>query len=409
LEDTQEHAFSAYTRPLGGYDNEGPYEFHLDPAGDSFLMPSTLTLETRCKVVKANGTDLGNQDIVAPVNNLAGVMWEKVYIEMNETTNNGTASERTHYKNILETLMSYDSDARQTHLVMQLFSLDTPGKYETFTNDEAAGNKGFVWRYNRVKNSRVFDMIAPISSDFLRTSKHIAPGNKLKITLTKAPDAFLLNTDSNNQYKIVFTEMKLRYNRIRAKVATPSLERYPFTRSELKRFTVPANLLRKSIDIQSGGVIPKMIVLFMVDTAAAVGNFKRNPFNFKHYDLKNHCLRVNGKIVPSDSLTPNFLSDPPTFLRELAYTYRNTGVFRMDRGNSISMDGFKGGQFIIAHDLNPDLCNGYHLHKSEMGNVIADFEWATALPEAISIYAYCVYECMYTHKPGTLDFDLVYF
>jgi len=407
IEDLQENSFSGYVRPLGGFDNDGPYEFHLDPQGDTWLMLNTLTLETRCQIVKGNGTDLADTDYVAPINNLGGCFWEKVAIELNETTNNGQAGERNHYKNILETLLSYDADARETHLQLQLFCVDSPGKYDDHRHN--GDNAGFKHRYRRVAQSKVFDMISPISSDFLRTSKHLAPGNKLKITLTKAPDAFLLNTAvANPSFKFKFKEMKLRYNRIRINMPTPRIERYPFTRSELKRFTVPDGILRKSIDIQSGGVIPKMVCIFMVDTARAVGSYALNPFNMQHFNLKSHCLRVNGQMVPSDSLEPDFSDDNRHFYRELAYTYQNTGIWRMDRGNSISVAGFPAGQFILAHDLTPDLCGSTHLHASKTGNVIADFEWREELPSAISIYAYCVYECMYTHKAGTLDFELEY-
>jgi len=155
-------------------------------------------------------------------------------------------------------------------------------------------------------------------------------------------------------------------------------------------------------------VIPKMICIFMVETGASVGDYDKNPFNFKHFNLKSHALRVNGQYVPGDALEPEFGGDQEHYLRELAYTYANTGIWRMDRGNCISMKGFKDGQFIIAHDLTPDLCNSTHLHASKTGNVIADFQWKVPLTKSISIFAYCVYECVYTHKKGTLDFELDY-
>ena len=43
-----------------------------------------------------------------------------------------------------------------------------------------------------------------------------------------------------------------------------------------------------------------------VDSDAYNGNYHKNPFNFKHYDINFVALNVHGRQIPGKPLQPNF-------------------------------------------------------------------------------------------------------
>ena len=303
VEDTQVERLDGFITPTGGVVGDGPYEFNVPAVNDAYLMLGNLSLYMKAKVVKGNGEviDNGTANKVAPVNCLGTTLWQHVEVLLNDYVINSGSSTNAHYKGYLETMLSYDVSSRVSHLRAQIFSEDTPGKFDTMVGGDRE-NKGWGERQKIVKGSESFDFMAPITADFLRSDKHLAPGNKLTIKLYKARNEFILNTTDNNaDYKLVIQDLKLYYERIRLKenIAPPSVERYLFNRTELKRYPLPDNMTRYHINLHQGGKMPKQIIIAQVLTSAAEGEYNENPFFFQHFNLNHLCLKVNGQRVPS--------------------------------------------------------------------------------------------------------------
>lgn len=83
---------------------------------------------------------------------------------------NASSSSHANYKAYLETILSYDKTAKDSHLRAQIFAMDTPGHYNTklLEGEPNEINKGYKERNVMIRNSRTFDVISPIQSDFLR-------------------------------------------------------------------------------------------------------------------------------------------------------------------------------------------------------------------------------------------------
>ena len=47
--------------------------------------------------------------------------------------------------------------------------------------------------------------------------------------------------------------------------------------------------------------MPTRVVLGIVATDSFAGTTKSNPFNFKHFDVKQLTLKINSKVVPYSS------------------------------------------------------------------------------------------------------------
>ena len=125
---------------------------------------------------------------------------------------------------------------------------------------------------------------------------------------------------------------------------------------------------------------------------------------FQHFNVGSINLRVNGKSIPAEPLRPNFTSPTPLVNRELTHLFMNTGSYRMDKGNCITRTQFLSGATLFPFDLNPDLCNGYHIHIAESGVINLEITWRDALAKAITILAHLSYDEIVIHKKGEIDF-----
>ena len=75
---------------------------------------------------------------------------------------------------------------------------------------------------------------------------------------------------------------------------------------EFKVFTLPRGQQSQHIDNAFLGEIPKRIAICMMDNDSYNGNYKKNPFNFQHYNLTQIGISVNGEEVPFKPLKLNF-------------------------------------------------------------------------------------------------------
>ena len=403
IENAQRERLEGEERPIGGVQNEGPFEFIIPPS-EFYLQMSTMYLEITCRVVRENGANLHAGDDVAPINLLGSSLWEHVEVSLNDYNISGASASSTNYKAYIETLLSYNQTSIENVLRNQLFALDTPRFFDNCAHD--GNNVGYINRGAMARNSRPINICAPICSDFLRTINHLAPGNKLSLKFFKARDAFLLHTDDARNYKIKIDDLVLHYARIRLaeNIQAPSIERYPIDRTELKKYPVPQGLQTYRVNIHQGGPIPKHFIICQAATTAAEGTYDENPYNFQHFNIQKISISANGKRIPPNGLEFDFTQDPPNIARPYLHLNMNTGMWRQDKGNLVSLSAFKYGSTLVAFDRSTDLCNGYHIHQSDEGTVSLDISWSVALLHPITIFVYASYESVIVREKNHLDF-----
>jgi hypothetical protein len=77
---------------------------------------------------------------------------------------------------------------------------------------------------------------------------------------------------------------------------------YPITRTVMREYNMGRTETSKFITKMFEKELPKSIVIGMVGATAFHGSQNRNPFNFRHYDVTDYSLRVNGANIPGDVL-----------------------------------------------------------------------------------------------------------
>ena len=108
---------------------------------------------------------------------------------------------------------------------------------------------------------------------------------------------------------------------------------HAITRTTPKVFTVPRRQQSQHIDNAFLGEIPKHTAICMMDNNSYNGNYKKNPFNFLHYNLIQIGISVNGKEIPFKPLKLNF--DDKLFITAYNTLFSGTGKLHGISGSII--------------------------------------------------------------------------
>ena len=138
-------------KPIASAD-QTDIEFLVPADSDTYIDPN-IKLFIRGKLVKTDGTDLAETDYVAGVNNLLHSQFSQCTVSLNGTQIS-QSSENYHYRAYVETLMTYTTDASDTHLKMANWELDEGDLLAgDYSKSDELSNTGFLERWNHVKES----------------------------------------------------------------------------------------------------------------------------------------------------------------------------------------------------------------------------------------------------------------
>ena len=82
-----------------------------------------------------------------------------------------------------------------------------------------------------------------------------------------------------------------------------ALARYNMTRVDLKTFIFSAGSKSRFIDSEVPGHLPKRLLFTMIKYSDFNGSVDTKPYKFRHYDISEFSLYVNGRRVPSEGLS----------------------------------------------------------------------------------------------------------
>ena len=203
----------------------------------------------------------------------------------------------------------------------------------------------------------------------------------------------LLSADVAPAYKIIIVDAILYVKKIEL---TPSVfnaintvlndknAQYTIMRTTPKVFTVSRGQQSQHIDNAFLGDIPKRIAICMMDDNSYNGNYKKNLFNFQHYNLTQIGISVNGEEVPFKLLKLNF--DKP-FVTAYNTLFSGTGKLHGNSGSIIKREDYSEGYTIIVADLTPfEIGDNFDL-KAE-GTLSIDLVFKSPLAATTRIFVY---------------------
>jgi len=376
-------------KPVTSIDQSNTVEFCVPGTGHEYIDPAHTLLLVKGKIVKEDGSDIVDADNsdAAPVNYLLHSLWSQVDVSLNQKLI--SQSSMTYpYRSYMESLLAYDTPAKNSHMTMRMWYKDTAGYMDEFKADK---NEGLKKRQELTKNSKTFELLGPIHSDFFNQDRFLINNVELRVKLTRNRDAFVLMSSNRNE-KLLILDATLLVRKVRisptvllghAAALEKAPAKYPLTRVDLKTITIPVGLQDKSISNLHLGQIPKRIIVGFVTNQSFNGNYQRNPFNFQHFNLNYLCLYVDSQQIPAQPLTPDFTNN----LHIDAYNtlFSGTGIHWKDEGNDITYTEYPQGFALFAFDLSQDLsASENHWNLQRQGVVRLELKFAAPLASAIN-------------------------
>ena len=390
--------------PLSNITDSGPIEFNVSGSGDEYLDLARTQLYVKAKITKANGTALDPNEQVGPVNLFLHALFSQVDVSLNERLISPSTNTYP-YRAMLETLLNYGEDAKSSQLTMAMFYKDIPGKMNAINPvaDDDDANMCLKARYAFAKLSNTVDMIGPIHSDLFFQGRLILNGVNLRLKLNRAKNLFcLVSSAGGANHKVVITQAILYVRKVKVAPAISlghvaelkqATAKYPIRRVHCKVLSIAGGFPTFTPDNIFLGQIPKRIVLGLVDTEAYNGSYRTNPFDFKHHNLTQVGVFVDGEQIPRKPLFLKFNeAGGQNFIAGFQSLFSGIGKLSQDTGNQVTRSDYSQGYTLFAFDLTPDHCPGEHFELIKQGNLRVELHFAQPLANTVNLIVYAEFQ-----------------
>lgn len=379
-------------RPHHTLPEKGPIEFLLKDSKEYINMYET-TLTVKCKITNADGTAIesksANDDNVAFVNNAMHSLFQDVEVQINGRRVEG-GDNNYPYKSYITSVFRYSKEAQEGQLFSVGFVRDDYNAMDTVTNT------GFIKRKEWTKAGAIKEFKGKLNLSILNQRRLLVPGADLYIKFERAKDVFaIMNKVDALRPKVVITSMELQLLSVKVHpevmlqhgqtLASGSPALYPIQRVEIENVICRRDSLGESKDFLFHGKVPKYIVMLMVANTAMNGDYGKNPFNFKHFNISYVHLTKDRANIPFPPFEPNFARN--NVLQEYLSLFQSNGVLGRNTVLPISYDEFKTGYTNFQWNLTDD-GKGSNSTADPRGNLKIEIKFAEALPEAINVLLY---------------------
>ena len=390
--------------PISNITDSGPIEFNVSGTGEEYLDLARTQLYVKAKITKANGTALDPNTEVGPVNLFLHSLFSQVDVSLNERLISPSTNTYP-YRAMLETLLNYGEEAKTSQLSMAMFYKDTPGKMDVVNpvaeDDDA--NMGLNTRYTFTKQSNTVDMVGPIHSDIFFQDRLMLNGVNLRLRLNRAKNSFcLVSSVDGAAFKVVITEAILYVRKVKvassiilghAVALKQTAAKYPIRRVDCKVLSIPGGFSSFTPDNLFLGHIPKRLALVLVDTEAFNGTYASNPFNFKHHNLTQVGVYVDGEQIPRKPLFLKFdEAGGQNFIAGYQSLFSGSGKLSQDVGNQINRSDYGSGYTAFCFDLSPDHCSADHFELIKQGNLRVELHFAQPLANTVNLILYAEFQ-----------------
>ena len=389
-------------RPSSTLSDNNIIEFFVSGTGDEYMDLKETKLHLDVSIKKADNTvvPLTADSIteVIPQNNFLHTMFSQLDVFLNDKLVS-TSNNLYPYRAYLETLLNHGKDAIGSSLTCPLYYPETAGKLDEFSTE----NKSIQYRQRDAFRNRLFDMIGNLHSDMFHQKRYMLNNVDMKIRLMRSRNELCLMSNTvPADYKVIIHQATLFVHKVKlvpslmlahAQMLTKQPARYPFHRVEMKSFSIPSGTLAVNRDNLVLGQLPTHVIIGLVDADAANGNYRKNPFNFKHYYVNHLSLQVGSEQIPSSPLQPNFKEK--LTIREYQQLLDALGYWRTDKGIEVDRDTYSEGFTLYGFNLtssSQQCTEAFNLLRQ--GNLQLNIKFAEAIPVSVSVICHLTFQNM---------------
>ena len=417
--------------PQTSLDRGGPLDFSINLNDEEYLDTQNIFLYMQLRILDENGgmlkSRISHEDagippksMVYPVNYFHAACFKSVDVLIN---NKSCSSNDTlyAYRSYLEALLSHSKPMKNEQMRCAMFykdkvPFDEHSEAVTKTDAGATTNTGAATRFARTKFSKKFETIGRLHTDLTSQGRLLTGVSEITIRLHRADPKFcLMAVEATGRYTISIDKAELYV--CQKKIATSVREahqvmllktpfKYPIRKVQMKFFTRGANRSDLTEPNLVNGVLPRRIIIGLVDSLAFHGSYHHSPFNFNHFNVSNIVLRKNGVALPFAEINLNF--EEECFLQ--GYTSLLDGTNRLFQDTSLDISPFTdypNGYTLFAFDLTSDhesSCNAYQLVKH--GNVALEIKLAKPSDKGITILTYLEFDSLIqVDKDGLVTYE----
>lgn len=372
--------------------------YHPGKNTDFYRNLSNTFLYLKFKVAKPDGTPVESAKKAAVVNYIGQTIISSLEISLNGTvvTRN---TDNYQYRAYIEALLTGNDSDAACHLAAGGFRLDT-GTGAQITDFDDANNTGCKSRYDWVKDGNAVEVISRLHTDIGKSHLYLPSGLDLSVNLNLTSDAFLLMaasgvTASDVAFHLVDSTLYTEIVHVNPAVQT-AIERVfldrnaiiPIQNVEVHAINVSAGQKHVSVDNLFTGKLPSVMLIGIVENSVQAGTLTKNSFVFKHLDLTNLNVYVNGTqhaLGPFDFSKKNCVLGYHSLLKA-------SGLLSHGESPMVTQERYMNGFSLWGFDLSPEgaaASHGTHSSVQRVGSIRLEalFETAPTVTTTFLIYS----------------------
>ena len=225
---------------------------------------------------------------IIPVDNVLHSMWSRVHITMNgELTS--TTSQNYMYKSYTETILNNSHSTKEYQLKLSRYFGDDGDKDKDYLMN---WNKEMEQRHLHFCDGQKVEMMGFILSDIFGIQASIVNGVEIGITLIPNTNIMCLQSFRNRKFgcmvidDIYLYECKRQFTDkvvvAHASIMEETKAMYHFKCTEVRAYNGNKGNTEVTIENPYESKMPTRFILGMVDANSYIGNWRKNPLNFKH-------------------------------------------------------------------------------------------------------------------------------
>ncbi|GFQ74037.1 uncharacterized protein TNCT_489071 [Trichonephila clavata] len=383
------HSSFVEIHPVASISDSNTIEFQITGLGDAYFDLTHTFLNVQAKILKSDGSAFTANDKCGPINYLLNTMFSECHISLNDRQ---ISSESNYaYKAYIQSTLFHSEASQKNFLRAGLFYKDTVEEFDDTDLTATGKNLGLKKRLDHVKEGKIFDMCGILHTDLGTQPRLLISGTTIRVRLLKAKDEFTLLAKSGN-YRLQIENISLFIRKCdvsssilvgHEKALEQSLVQMPFTRIETKTFTLSSGLKSVIIPNAVNGILPSRMILGLVSNSAFNGDFQKNPFNFKNYNLSYISLSENGVQIPMSAYTPSYKNNL------FARNYLSLFTDLAQNNTNVTREEYKNNTCLYVFDLTQDFsASDPFMNVARSGDISVHLKFDEDLLETLTLLVY---------------------
>lgn len=410
-------------------DQDGPYTFVFPNIPSQVIDGGSAMLNLTCQVCTGPtnaGTKVNMFTELGVTPDVANTMFESIQIDINSESYSELGQDHYAYKAYVEKLLRYSPEANSYHLAPAVFLPDNKSFFsswtvynstETLSKVPAEKVKENFWKRTAFvlnNNDAKFSLVSELHLDIFQASRFMPPGLQFTLHFLRAPKAFYMKSKlANPDFWIKIIDFKIDVNYITLEtplynsMASARTQVVPYNKVVIFKSQFPVGLTHLTFDItKSGiGILPRQLLIGMIETKAFQGDYQLSPFMFSHFKIAEIGLVKNGERHPIDPLTMDFRANKIQYSKVYQHFMRNLGLDKKQNGCHVTMETYPFGHTLFPFDLSNDRSNNFNLFPYQTGTLSVEIKLYETYEKPITLLIFACYSKALVINNGQVEIN----